>query len=581
MGPKITYGSGEAGQATIMVTLALLAMCGLIGLAVDFGWAFYVRRAAQAAADSAALAATRAALKSSQGSIDCVTLGCEASPVSCSSVSAANLSTACAYAERNGFTPGGGNGHQSVTIQAGTGSAPTASGVSSQYWTTVRVSETVPQLFSAVMGHPLATVAARSTGAVTEVVVTGSLILLNRSGDASPSILGVGTNLSVQGGGTVTATGGILMASTSSSAGQLGGSSRVINTAFTHILGTGRYTLGGASSAWQNTPTNGYSDGSQFFDPMRGKGQPSAPASILPAVAVPGGSVAGGTSTNPTVLYPGNYYATTSCGTGCVQASAAPITLGNGYFTFDNNGAGFGNYIFYGGLATGSGSTTVTFAPGRYIFAGTTGGNASFSINNGTTLQDHTATAGVPASDAGEIFIFTDLTYPGLSSQIPAAVSAQSSLFSYGSAGFKAGSNSKSSINLHGLNPTDPNLPANLQQFAPVVMWQDQGNSHVKYAADGSVDTSCPGATIDNPCTNPRVSASAASPQLDLLSSASARLYGAVYQPRGGWMVIQGSGSSTGPLQIVTGALSVQGSGTVLLKGLANPVTMLTAALVE
>jgi hypothetical protein len=562
-----------------MVTLALMAMCGLMGLAVDFGWAFYVRRSAQAAADSAALAAIRAAFQSGL-SVDCVSMGCPTTPISCSDITSTNLTIGCSYAQRNGFAPGGHSGHQTVTIQANTGNPVSAAGVTSSYWVTVRATETVPQLFSAILGHPLATVSTRATGALTNVIVRGSLVLLNRTGDASP-VTGAGTNLVVGGGGTVSATGGILMASTATLAGKLSGSSRVTNTSFTRIRGNGSYTLGGAGSVWQNTPTNGYVDGSQFMDPMSGKGQPPLTTTVQPAVPVAGGTIAGGTVNSPTILHPGNYYATTTCGTGCVQASGAPITLASGYFKFDNSGAGFGNYIFYGGLATGSGNSNVTFAPGRYVFAGTANGNPTLSISNGTTLKDNTAAGGVPASDAGEAFIFTDLNYPGLAPQIPAAVQAQSSLFAYGTAGIKTGNNSNSSINLHGLNQSSPNLPSELQTFAPLMMWQDQGNTHVKYTANGNIDLTCPGSTIDSPCTNSKVSATATSPELDISSSPSIQLYGAVYQPRGAWTVLQGSGTSNVPVQLVTGALSVQGSGSVLLQGLANPVTSLTAALVE
>lgn len=561
-----------------MVTLALLAMCGLMGLAVDFGWAFYVRRSAQAAADAAALGATRAALQATSVNIDCVTMGCPTTSISCDQANAANLTVGCAYAQRNGFIPGGHNGHQTVTIQANSGNPVSVPGVNSTYWVTVRVTETVPQLFSAVMGHPVATVSAKATAAVANVIVTGSLISLNRSGDAPPpTSVGIakGTDVIASGNAVVTAAGGIFMASNASSAGVLSGSARVANTPFTHIRGSGGYTHSG-TSVWQSTPTNGYPDGSQFADPMRNKGQPPLPSQVLPPVGVPGGVITGGTSSNsPKVLQSGNYY---SCDSGCVQATGAPVTLKNGYFLFDNSGTGFGNYIFYGGLIT-AGNNNVTFGPGRYVIAGTTAGNAGFSLTGTTVLKDRTASAGVPASDAGEIFIFTDLNYPGLSSQTPSLVQAKASLFSYGSGGFK--SQGDPNFNLHGLNGTNPSLPSELQEFAPVVMWQDQGNTHVKYTADGNIDTSCPGATLDSPCTNANVSTSATSPELDLAASTNARLYGAVYQPRGAWTVITGAGSNQGPLQVVTGALSLQGSGTVLLQGLSNPLTTLTAALVE
>jgi hypothetical protein len=113
------------------------------------------------------------------------------------------------------------------------------------------------------------------------------------------------------------------------------------------------------------------------------------------------------------------------------------------------------------------------------------------------------------------------------------------------------------------------------------MMWQDQGNSHIKYTANGNIDLSCPGSTIDSPCTSSKVSATATSPEMDISSAPNIQLYGAVYQPRGAWTLLQGSGTSNVPVQLVTGALSAQGSGSVLLQGLANPVTTLTAALVE
>jgi hypothetical protein len=53
----------RSGQALVMVTLALFAMLGLMGLLVDFGWAFFVEKMSQNAADAAALAAVQAGLQ--------------------------------------------------------------------------------------------------------------------------------------------------------------------------------------------------------------------------------------------------------------------------------------------------------------------------------------------------------------------------------------------------------------------------------------------------------------------------------------------------------------------------------------
>jgi Flp pilus assembly protein TadG len=58
--------SGERGQALLLVTLSLFAMCGLLGLAVDLGWSYFIQKSAQNAADSAALSAAYQALCTSQ-----------------------------------------------------------------------------------------------------------------------------------------------------------------------------------------------------------------------------------------------------------------------------------------------------------------------------------------------------------------------------------------------------------------------------------------------------------------------------------------------------------------------------------
>jgi Flp pilus assembly protein TadG len=49
--------TASGGQAIVMVTLALFSMAGMMGLAVDLGWSYFVQKTAQAAADGAALAA--------------------------------------------------------------------------------------------------------------------------------------------------------------------------------------------------------------------------------------------------------------------------------------------------------------------------------------------------------------------------------------------------------------------------------------------------------------------------------------------------------------------------------------------
>jgi hypothetical protein len=56
---------------------------------------------------------------------------------------------------------------------------------------------------------------------------------------------------------------------------------------------------------------------------------------------------------------------------------------------------------------------------------------------------------------------------------------------------------------------------------------------------------------------------------------------GAIYQPRGAWLHMQGGGNISGKLQIITGALNNGGGGTVVLQGISNPITVLATALIE
>ena len=92
-----------------LVTFALFAMCGLMGLAVDLGWSFYVHKTARAAADSAALAAVKEALAQTvgtPGSVSCTTAGITCSGLIDCSAATGTLQVACQYAQQNGFSSG-------------------------------------------------------------------------------------------------------------------------------------------------------------------------------------------------------------------------------------------------------------------------------------------------------------------------------------------------------------------------------------------------------------------------------------------------------------------------------------------
>src|SRR5258708_39432821 len=108
----------SGGQAIIMVTFALLAMCGMMGLAVDLGWSFFVKQRAQAVADAAAQAGVQEALFQLGGSTagftcaSTMVISCQTTPANCDGIISGgsanyhNLYNGCQYAATNGFTTG-------------------------------------------------------------------------------------------------------------------------------------------------------------------------------------------------------------------------------------------------------------------------------------------------------------------------------------------------------------------------------------------------------------------------------------------------------------------------------------------
>ena len=148
-----------------------------------------------------------------------------------------------------------------------------------------------------------------------------------------------------------------------------------------------------------------------FYDPMAGKGQPPPlPSAGLTNYVARGQRLSG---LHGAAFAPGAIL----CRRFARRCLPARILSASNDVTFSDNGTGFGNYVFYGGLAFPKTHTTATFYPGRYVLAGTQSGNDILSYHTQVTLQDNSV-AGTQNTDAGEIFIFTDPTYPGLCGNI-------------------------------------------------------------------------------------------------------------------------------------------------------------------
>jgi Flp pilus assembly protein TadG len=603
----------ERGQVVLMTALSLVALFGMLALAVDVGWAYFTRKSAQRAADAASMAAAIQVLSNVGNNTPvCGTNVTCQSPSSCPSTinnpPVTEIDVACLYAQQNGFTAGGAGGTQSVTVASGTTTPPpTAPGVNGiYYWITVRVMQSNLLWFGSVVAdasgsHAIAAPtemagarfdrlpvalalmsggpAARASAGVSDGILGGTLFLLNRQNDTS-GVDSAGVDLSGGGSVAVTAPGGIYMASTDNGAsgiyaGNLHGTPSV-TAPFTNIRGAGTVSLVGNSN-WSATPQNGFPDGWMFYDPMQGKGQPPPLPSGGLKNYVPVANGCLDCLVQP--LMPGQYYAVDSKG-----RPTGGLLTGDGTVTFSDNGTGFGNYVFYGGLSFPRTHTTVTFYPGRYVLAGTQSGNDLISYHTQVTIQDQ-GVAGVQNTDGGEIFIFTDPNYPGLSGNYPPALSnAPSILNSLGlsDVNLQAGNNPAIGINLHGLNVTNVNVPSDLKPFAPTVFWQDQRNSRVKYTSTGNIDTtSCgTGHSLDNPCTNSNMTSSSA-PGMTLQAHPNTQIYGLVYQPRGSWVAFQGSGSITSPSVFITGALGLQGGASLQLLNSRDALKKRIVVLIE
>lgn len=483
----------SAGQALILVTLALMAMCGMMGLAVDLGWSFFVQKEAQASADAAALAAvTEAAARiSSTFGFSCpgspagqTSVYCHPAAVDCTSAALGgtdtNLWNGCLYAQRNGFTPAGLGGRQLVKIQANDGQAghlpedqspPTAIGVKDiAYWATVRTTQTIPQLFSAVIGRTEGIVSAVATAGLVSVIVPGSFIALNEEGDCISSrtnpqlgfIKDCGVDVDLQGSGnagsspspncpgssspaTLCAANGIILSSTCDGtnrpncggnernyAGMTGGGADVYSSS-TQVRKDANYTGAVNDPTKWTPPPASTATPSLFEDPTKevaNGAQPRIAASGGAPIAtcgIPNGLITGGNgNSSPLILGPYQYYAVDRLG---VPTGNKIVLTGNVQFrangSCSNNSSsntavasGAANpystqvpaYLFYGGLQAGG---HTDFGAGQYVMVGTNvqvenGSNVAASFTFGGSNGQPTVTGD---SAVGTQFITTAPSY--------------------------------------------------------------------------------------------------------------------------------------------------------------------------
>jgi len=603
----------SGGQALVLITFALIAMCGLIGLAVDLGWSYFVKKTAQAAADGAAQAAVQEAMSRVGGN---VTVLCGVSNIECpdptpangdSFANTSNLYNGYQYAIQNGFSVGGHGGRQNVTMQAnqvagGGRLPPTAPGVNDVvYWVTVRTVEQIPQLFSAVLGNSTGLIAARGTAGIVRVVVPGSLYALNQMRDC---INGCGIDVDVHGSTTITAPAGVVMGSECSGsgspapcdgeAGEGDGRGATFVTPQIRIHGSGTCDSAHLVLCPPGITSNGYTDPSLFEDPTKGKTQPPvvAPSGVKTCALLNGNITQAGS--NPVVLGPFNYYAYKLDGNGNKIPTGDPITVNGNDIQFASNGTcptggsitgvtqsgSFPAYMFWGGVNVAAGST-VTFGPGQYVMVGSvhdSGGNSTSVFDwsgNNTVLKS----SGSGPDYAGQMFIFTDPTYSGLAPQdTDGQLSAAGASLHFGSVSDKSGNTQTFSLN--GYNPRASTAPTDVlsPDYNGFLFWQDRNNSTVKYNADGSFNCAAPYNGTD--CA--KTLSPSDSEVMELNSHANmAGTTGILYQPRGSLFNWHGGSNASGAFQVITGAIKAGGGGNLTLTSPSIPLVRTINALIE
>jgi hypothetical protein len=353
------------------MALSITALLGLMGLVVDVGWSYWRKLACKTAAQSASMAAVKAA----------GTTYTAQSSISCASLSSGPLYVGCEYANANGFSPGGGyGGSQTVMMAAGTSSLP-VSGISNySYWVTATVSEHLPLWFGSVLGTSAMTASIRSTAVVLPTPTGGGCIY---------ALATSGTAIYESGGGALTSGCGVYANSNSdsgttpsinlqpsSSLTATGGSKIYIATGGGYICGSGLNGSCVDGSSMSPMPTSA----AAVSDPLAAS-LPTPPSTgSCTSFSIPSYEVGG----LPYVLSPGTYCSLVEV------AGSETLQLTTG------------TYVFEAGIeATASGAITATGPVTMYLTGGgiTVSGDASITLSAPATGTYSGILAWQPASN--------------------------------------------------------------------------------------------------------------------------------------------------------------------------------------
>lgn len=341
-----------------MITFASVMIFAILGLVVDIGWAHFRQRAAQAAADGAALAAVANAVASSPCNPVCGTNGvaCQ-SPTTCpSSISDPppnNLDAGCLYAKTNGFS---NSGNQTVNMS---GNITSLTGVSTKYWAKATVGETETQLFSAIFGNKFLNTGASAIAAMTPSTGGGCVYVMQSTGS---SVTNSGNALLKSGCG-------IYINSSSSAAVLMSGSAEVeaTNGASVNIVGDWLASGGATISPAPNLGVTAATD------PFASMQPPTIGSCTSSGVTLSGSSAQ--------TLNPGVY-----CGAITVSGSVA-LTLNPGLYILEHG-------INMSGSTSITGTGVTLYASGGGVTMSGTGGiNLTAPTSDFSSTEQYTGVA--------------------------------------------------------------------------------------------------------------------------------------------------------------------------------------------
>jgi hypothetical protein len=417
------HRSREVGQVIIVTAILLPVLVGLVGIAVDVGMLMNYRTQEQRAADAAALAGAHVLL----------TTGDKTQA----------RAEALAYAKKHGYID------SEISVHL-----PPVSGrhVNDDKYVEVKISREGATFFIAVLGITKSTVQARAVGGMKPLARNYALIVLNKT-QCNAYNHSSSNDLKINGGGAIVnsdaSTGGSCVGvSASQGGGSVVTADNCRDQTGTPIPCTLDYYLHGnwqqsnnATSTPPPTPV-----GTQFPDPLAGLTRP------IPCTNGTPGTVGTQPSGCNVPISP------TACGNNAIPCATNRVSTANqprltspttGNITLSPG-------VYYGGLKL-TGSATVTFQPGLYVFAGGGVSQGGFTFNSNA-----------PATGNGVTFFNTGDPYA--SNQADRGCGA----FSIAASGLL---NIKAPPDLGTLGPLDDTSVAN--GIETMLFWQDDRTTGV------------------------------------------------------------------------------------------------------